>query len=268
MHHTADRLNPLVEPAILYFHRKGVARAEWDDMVMHLEADKEGHVGSTPGEINRAIMFIDLANFTPLAEAMGDERAAAILERFSEIVRFANIRCHGRIVKQIGDAFMVVFPEPYSAVSCALEVESKVSKEPHFPPVRAGLHWGSVLYREADYVGSNVNIASRLGAEANRHQVLITGEVWRRAKDLPGAEFNRLGKRKLKGIAREIEVYEVSPAGREALNRETDPVCGMELGPGEAAARLTIDGVERAFCSDDCLRKFVKDPQQYSLAVV
>lgn len=260
------RLNPLVEPAILYFHRKGVARATWEDMLMHLEEDSG--LLSAPeaiGQIQRAIMFVDLANFTPLAEAMGDVAAADVLERFGTIVRVANARCHGRIVKQIGDAFMVVFPESISAVSCALEIEDRAGREAQFPPVRAGLHWGTVLYREGDYVGSNVNLASRLAADAGRHQVLITHEMWKRARDLPGTEFVRLGKRKLKGLASEVVVFEARLAGKTAGDRETDPVCGMELGSGEVAARLVWDGTDRAFCSDDCLKKFVRDPAKYNL---
>lgn len=260
------RLNPLVEPAILYFHRRGVARATWEDMITHLEEDSGLlQKPEAPGQIQRAIMFVDLANFTPLAEAMGDVAAANVLERFGTIVRVANARCHGRVVKQIGDAFMVVFPESVSAVSCALEIEDRASREAQFPPVRAGLHWGAVLYREGDYVGSNVNIASRLATEAGRHQVLITNEVWKRARALPGADFIRLGKRRLKGLAREVVVFEARQAGKTTTNRETDPVCGMELGPAEVAARLTWDGADRAFCSDDCLKKFVKDPDKYHL---
>lgn len=261
-----SRLNPLVEPAILYFHRKGVDRALWEDMITHLEEDS-GLLQKTeaPGQMQRAIMFVDLANFTPLAEAMGDVAAADVLERFGTIVRVANARCHGRVVKQIGDAFMVVFPESVSAVSCALEIEDRASRERQFPPVRAGLHWGTVLYREGDYVGSNVNLASRLAADAGRHQVLITQEVWKRARGLPNTEFIRLGKRKLKGLAGEVVVFEARMAGKAPSNRETDPVCGMELGPSEVAARLTWDGVDRAFCSDNCLKKFVREPEKYAL---
>ena len=260
------RLNPLVEPAILYFHRKGVARATWEDMLTHLEEDSGLLQKPTaPGQIQRAVMFVDLANFTPLAEAMGDVAAANVLERFGTIVRVANARCHGRIVKQIGDAFMVVFSEAVSAVSCALEIEDRVSREPQFPPVRAGLHWGSVLYREGDYVGSNVNLASRLATDAQRHQVLITSEVWKRAHSLANTEFLRLGKRKLKGLSREVVVYEARQAGKTPTNRETDPVCGMELGPTEVAARLAWEGKDRAFCSDDCLKKFVREPDKYTL---
>jgi class 3 adenylate cyclase len=259
------RIEPLIEPALLYFYRRGAARAEWDEMLMHLEEEAGlAEKLEAPGQTRQAIMFIDLASFTPLAEAMGDIKAAEVLERFSGIVRTAIRRCHGRIVKQIGDAFMLVFAEPYSAVSCALEIEQRAGQEEQFPSVRSGLHWGTVLYREGDYLGSNVNIASRLAEEAQRHQHLVTGEVWRRAREIEGVEFVRLGKRRLKGLAAEVEVFEARAVGPAGVQRVVDPVCGMELGVAEVAARLTVDGHEHAFHSDACLKKFVASPEKYA----
>ena len=261
---TTARVEPLVEPALLYFHHKGAQRAEWDDMLMHLE-EEAGLAAKpeAPGQIRRAIMFVDLVSFTPLAEAMGDVRAAEVLDRFGTMVRRAVQRCHGRIVKQIGDAFMIVFSECYSAVSCGLELEQRASAEPQFPPVRVGLHWGAVLYREGDYIGSNVNIASRLTEEAHRHQFLLTDEVRRRAKTYETVEFVRLGRRRLKGLAAEVEIFEARSVNPAEIKRVVDPVCGMELGQSEIAARLTLDSHEHAFCSDDCLRKFVRSPELY-----
>jgi adenylate cyclase len=265
LNETNARVQPLVEPALVYFHKKGMARAQWEDMIMHLEEEAGlAEKPEAPGQIRRAIMFVDLASFTPLAEAMGDVRALAILDRFGAITRKAVQRCHGRIVKQIGDAFMIVFSECYSAVSCGLELEEVVSKEPQFPAIRVGLHWGPVLYREGDYIGSNVNIASRLVEEAHRHQFLITDEVRRRAKSYESVEFVRLGRRRLKGLSIELDIFEAKPINPAELDRVADPVCGMELGPREVAARLTLDGREHAFCSDDCLKKFVKSPERYT----
>jgi class 3 adenylate cyclase/YHS domain-containing protein len=234
-------------------------------MIMHLEEEAGlAEKSEAPGQIRRAIMFVDLASFTPLAEAMGDVRALAILDRFGAITRKAVQRCHGRIVKQIGDAFMIVFSECYSAVSAGLELEEASSREPSFPAIRIGMHWGPVLYREGDYIGSNVNIASRLAEEAHRHQFLVTDEVRRRAKSYESAEFVRLGRKRLKGLAAEVDVFEVRAVNPVELDRVADPVCGMELGPQEIAALLTVDGHEHVFCSDDCLRKFVKAPERYT----
>jgi Cu+-exporting ATPase len=81
---------------------------------------------------------------------------------------------------------------------------------------------------------------------------------------LADVEFVRLGKRRLKGLADDLELFEARPSGAEEREKAVDPVCGMELGPGEAAATLTLEGEERAFCSDDCLRRFVASPEKYS----
>jgi len=103
-----DALQPLLEPAVLYFHRKGFMRAIRDDVLLHLA--EETHDGATrsEGQMDVAIVFVDLARFTPLAEAMGDEVAADVLRRFSELVRGATQAFDGRVVKQIGDAFMLI----------------------------------------------------------------------------------------------------------------------------------------------------------------
>ena len=263
---SGEWLLPLVEPTVLYFLRKGTAKATREDMVMH-RAEEAGltAISDVPGQLQVAITFVDLSSFTPLAEAMGDVKAAEVLERFSTLVREAAARWDGRVVKQIGDAFLLVYPEPRSAVACSLEIEARTSREPQFPAVRSGLHWGSVLYREGDYVGSNVNIAARVAAEAGRHQVLVTSAVRKEAKGLAEVEFVRLGKRRLKGLAEALELFEARPVGAEEREKAVDPVCGMELGPGEVAATLTMEGEERAFCSDECLRRFVAAPEKYSV---
>src|SRR5215813_13420033 len=80
------RMLPLVEPTILYFHRKGFARAVEDDALLHLQEDTGLAV---PGQLRLAVVFVDLASFTPIANVMGDETAADVLARFSRLVREA-----------------------------------------------------------------------------------------------------------------------------------------------------------------------------------
>ena len=261
-----SQMTPLVEPFILYFHRRGFERAVREDAVMHLQEDV-GLAGPAqlPGQLSAAFLFVDLASFTPLTVAMGDQMAAEVLERFSRIVREAVTRGEGRVVKQIGDAFMLMFPEPRAAIGCALEIEQRTAAEPQFPAVRSGVHCGQVLYREGDYLGACVNIAARVAAEAQRHEVLVTAAVRREAGSLPDAEFVPLGMRRLRGLADEIELFQVvCRAGKGVKQRQVDPVCGMELDVGEAAARLALEGRERVFCSQECLQRFVAAPERYA----
>lgn len=259
-----ERLMPLAAPVVDYFHRKALLQASRLDVARSL-AERYGLSSrpQEPGQIEMAVAFVDLSSFTPMTAEMGDVVAADVLTRFSAIVREAAYRHDGSVVKQIGDAFMLVFPQASSAVSCLLDIDRRAAQEPQFPALRGGIAFGFVLYREGDYVGSLVNLASRLADQAERHQVLITPEVRKEAAGLADVEFAPVGKRSLKGITDELELFEVRPVGVEAGERVIDPVCGMELGPGEVAVSLTLDGTAHSFCSEDCLRKFVASPERY-----
>src|SRR5258708_25943881 len=54
----------------------------------------------------------------------------------------------------------------------------------------------------------------------------------------------------------------VDDGGRQV--EVTDPVCGMQVDPSAAAARVTHEDREFFFCSVSCRDKFVLDPAKYS----
>ena len=62
-------------------------------------AKKEPPAG-TPGETRTTVAFIDLASYTPLTAAMGDQAAADVLRRFAAMVRSCTATHNGRIIKQ------------------------------------------------------------------------------------------------------------------------------------------------------------------------
>jgi class 3 adenylate cyclase len=161
---------------------------------------------------------------------------------------------------------MLLFNDATSAVLAAIRICDRVAEEPEFPAARAGIHWGPMLYREGDYVGTVVNTASRLATEADRHKVLVTADVRREAAGAAGVEFIPAGEKRLKGVAEEVEVFEAGGEPDVAGARAVDPVCGMELRPSEAAARLDFQGTEQYFCSNDCLQRFVGNPRRYESA--
>ncbi len=259
-----DELSGLARSALLHFHRRALREAIQEAAVMEA-AERAGlrRASEVPGQVEVAIVFVDLASSTPLVEAMGDLKMAEVLERFSVLVRRAVARHDGHVVKQIGDAFMLVFHTPRAAVACAVDIEAAASREPQFPAVRGGGHWGRALYREGDYLGGTVNLAARLADEAGRHQVLVTEAVRRAADGLPDAEFVPLGSRRLRGVTRPVELFEARASSTKLHARAVDPVCGMELGPAEVRARLAVGSRERVFCSEECLRRYAAAPERY-----
>jgi class 3 adenylate cyclase/YHS domain-containing protein len=252
-------------PALQYFHRSALRRALEQTAVLEVaEHHLAPSVDQPPGHMEVTVVFVDLSGFTALTEAMGDVKTAEVLDRFSALVRESVTASGGQVVKQIGDAFLLVFHEPRAAVACALDIEARATAAPAFPAVRAGIHHGPVLYREGDYVGATVNLAARVVAEADRHQVLVTEAVHAAVRGGMSVELGRLPKRTVKGVRDAVVLYEVRPVTPGArAQRVTDPVCAMELGPGEDAARLVLEGREYRFCSDACLRRFVAASEHY-----
>ncbi|HET6833840.1 MAG TPA: adenylate cyclase regulatory domain-containing protein [Acidimicrobiales bacterium] len=258
-------LQELVEPTVLYFHRKAWDRAVREDLVTHL-AEEAGlwPTIDAEGRLPVAVAFVDLSGFTSLTAAMGDVAAAQVVERFAAMVRDIVVRSTGQVVKQIGDGFMLLFPDVGSAVRGSVALERRVSDEPQFPSARSGIHWGPVLYRDGDYVGATVNIAARVVAEAAPHEVLVTPPVVDQARRLTDIELVPVGRRRLRGLPEEVELFAAqSPAGL-GVDKQVDPVCRMELAPAEADARLTLGGHKHVFCSSACLQLFVAAPDRYT----
>jgi adenylate cyclase len=257
----------LAEPAVMYFHRRAYQRAVHEDFLRHLR-EATNPPSTTPGEERTTLLFVDLASFTPLTATMGDQRAAEVLRRLSSTVRSNASQHGGRILKQIGDAFMLMFAQPADAVQFGLAVSRFVDNEPQFPALHIGAHRGTVLYREGDYVGATVNLAARVAAAGAAGQFLITEELRDAVGDIADADFLLLPPRRLKGIPDPIRLVEVRRHNPEASKRETDPVCGMLLHPGDVARRATWQGRSFVFCSELCRDAFIEDPVRFVVAQI
>jgi len=195
---------------------------------------------------------------------MGDLTAVEVLARFSMLVRVAGDEQQGRVIKQIGDEFMLVFGDPVAAVRCALDIQRRVADEPRFLGTRVGVHVGPVLYRQGDYFGATVNLAARLTSTAARDQVLVSHSVRLAIEDDPDLRIVPLGMRDLKGIDDDVEVFEVRRQADAGAARFRDPVCEMVLLDDEIVARVEFDGHVHVFCSAACLRQFSTDPERFA----
>jgi len=254
-----DHILPILEPMIRYFHHRGMAKSVRENMVLHFTANPARPAeGDPPTQLRLAIVFLDISSYTPITEVMGNAVAARIVVRFSELVHETTVRFDGRVVDRLGDAFLLVFPEPRAALMCAMEIERRTAAEPQFPALRGAVHWGDVVYQEGGYVGGSLNIASRVATAAKPHQILVTAAAHGEVRGLSGVMFTLLGKRQLKGLADELELFEVRSDDPAEGERARDPVCGMEMAPTEIAARLTVDGHEVVFCREKCLRVYLE----------
>lgn len=193
---------PLGSPIMEHLHQRFLAHFVEQDVVGHLEAEGEE---VELGRVRVAICFADLAGYTRLTEEDGEESALGTVERFVQTVE-DTLPDSARIIKTLGDAVMVVAPDAATLTEWAVGFQELQAERP-LP--RIGIHVGSVLYRDGDYFGRAVNLASRVGARAAGREVLVTRDVVDAGS--PHLAFQRVGEVRLKGFTDATELYLARP---------------------------------------------------------
>ena len=145
-----------------------------------LRNDVIGIAERTSGKVSdtteTAVAFADLVGFTELGETVDVEELGGLAGRLSKLASDV-VEQPVRVVKQIGDAVMLVSPDAEAAVETCLELIERAEAEDNFPPLRAGVSYGPAVNRWGDWFGSTVNVASRLTARARPDAVLVTEAV-------------------------------------------------------------------------------------------
>jgi adenylate cyclase len=202
----ASELLPLTGPIMDTVHQRLLQHFVAQDVVGHLEtvSDEDGSLG----RVRVAIAFADLAGYTRLTEELGEEEALEVVERFVAAVE-DSLPDDARVVKTIGDEVMIVGTDASALVDWAVGFQELFTERP-LP--RIGLHAGRALYRDGDYYGRAVNLASRVGARAAGGEVLVTREVVEAAGR--HLAFQHIGEVKLKGFDEATELFLASVKGK------------------------------------------------------
>jgi adenylate cyclase len=195
MESLAGDLLPLSAPLMDYVHQRFLRRFVEQDVVGHMESELEDE-DLALGRVRVAVAFADLAGYTRFTEEEGDEEALSLVERFTEGVT-DTLPDDARVIKTIGDEVMVVGSDIRALVDWAVGFVSLFSERPE---PRIGVHWGTSLYRDGDYYGRDINLASRVVARARGGEVLVTDTVMDAVKDGPHLSFEQIGQVKLKGF--------------------------------------------------------------------
>jgi adenylate cyclase len=201
MHAISRETLPLVGPVLDQIHQRYLMHFIEQDVVGHMESDMDGS-DFDMGRMRVAIAFADLAGYTRLTEEEGEQTAVDAVERFVDAVE-VTLPDEARVIKTIGDEAMIVGSDPARLTDWAVGFQAMLSERP-LP--RIALHYGVALYRDGDYYGRDVNIASRLAARSAGGEVLVTRQVVD-AASAPHLEFERIGEVRLKGFTESTEVF-------------------------------------------------------------
>ena len=173
------------------------------------------HLAERQGQISqgfRAILFTDVVGSTPTLVQLGDAKFREVM-RDHDAVLSALVQEHGgRVIKTIGDAFMVEFALPSAAVACAIAMQRGIQAQFADTDVpirlRIGINAGEPIVDDADPHGLSVNIAKRLESAAPENGILIADGVKQllAGKDF---DFTDQGEVTLKGLDEPVRAWSV-----------------------------------------------------------
>ena len=202
----AEQLMPLAGPWLEHVYALHLQQVLRSDAL----TQEQRRAGKLDDAQDAVVAFADLVGFTELGESVPVEELGSVAGRLS---RLAGEACEPpvRLVKLIGDAVMLVSPEPTAMVDVTLRLVDLAAEDPAFPPLRAGIASGQAVHRWGDWFGTPVNLASRLTTRARPSTVLVSEEVRDAVSD--GYDFSDAGRKKLKGFAAPVRAYRVRRAG-------------------------------------------------------
>jgi adenylate cyclase len=139
----------------------------------------------------------------------------------------------GRLVKTMGDGFLVEFASVLGAVQAAVDIQSEWSRHQQDEPpdkrleLRIGVHSGDVIVEGEDIHGDGVNIAARLEGIAKPSGICISAMVREGVRNKLDVELSDLGERPLKNIAEPVHVYRLELAGSSGFNEGASSLDAM-----------------------------------------
>ena len=164
-----------------------------------------------------AIMFTDVVGYTSMSSK--DEGAALeLLGKYRSALEAVFPKFEGRVVKTMGDGFLVEFASAVEAVNCAVEAQKEMGKLNSATPegekisVRIGIHVGDVVHSGGDVLGDAVNVASRVEPVAEPGGICVTRQVVDQVEGKVRWKISSMGMRELKNLPNPVEVFAVEAA--------------------------------------------------------
>ncbi|MBB6126786.1 adenylate/guanylate cyclase domain-containing protein [Mucilaginibacter lappiensis] len=206
-----------------------ILRMYVDENVLNFMTHKEFETSLLSNEtIDATVIFIDICGFTAISEHVPANTVVGLVNKLFDAMVKEIIAQNGHIDKFMGDAVMAVFRGEYHldrAIDAALAVREKMHAAEAIvygdrtfkPEVSIGINSGEMIsgnigsasLKRLDYtvIGDAVNLAQRLQSVAQANQIIVTHDVYEKAKE--SFEFNKIGEVSLKNKAKPVEIYEV-----------------------------------------------------------
>ena len=158
-----------------------------------------------------AVLVADVAGYSELMGNNTEATLSALKRLRSEVFRPAVASRSGRVVKSMGDGWIVLFSAAADAASCALQIQellaADMSRSTPKMLLRLGLHLGDVIEDDDDVFGDGVNVAARLEELARPGTIAISDAVFGSLDGTLRPSFDDAGEMLLKNISKPIRVW-------------------------------------------------------------
>jgi adenylate cyclase len=195
----APLLGPMIEDMLLLQLRHSLETEA-------VNASERASGKPLPGAREIAVAFADMVDFTRLGEAVEPEELERLAHHLADMARDV-VSPPVRFVKTIGDAVMLVSPDPVPLLEAMLALAGAAEADPTFPRLRVGMAFGDAVSRAGDWFGSPVNLASRVTGAARPGTVLVSQSAHDAIGDAEGFEWSYAGARRLKNIKGDTKLY-------------------------------------------------------------
>ncbi|OQA08263.1 MAG: Adenylate cyclase 1 [bacterium ADurb.Bin374] len=179
------------------------------------ELEKYDRIIQEAHTLELTIMFTDVKGYTAFSAKASLSEVMSMLKQHDEIMMPIIEKHSGKIVKKIGDAFLIIFEQPAKALLAAIAIQRRLKEhntstsEEHRLALRIAINTGSVICRENDVFGDAVNVASRLEGIADAGEIVIS-EATSTQVDATIFELLPHGEHKLKGIEKPVKTFRVA----------------------------------------------------------
>ncbi|MEP2533266.1 adenylate/guanylate cyclase domain-containing protein [Shimia sp.] len=163
-----------------------------------------------------AVLAADVAGYSELLGEDTEGTLAALRRLRSEVFGPTVASRRGRVVKSMGDGWIVLFGAASDAATCALQIQDMIAKDGMLPlasqslpmmKLRLGLHLGDVIEEEEDVFGDGVNVAARLEKIAAPGSIAISDAVFGSLDGTLRPSFDDAGEHDLKNISKPVRVW-------------------------------------------------------------
>jgi len=159
-----------------------------------------------------SVVAADVVGYTRLMELDEQGTHSRLMKlRFSTMQPLIASR-QGRIVKNTGDGFMVLFDSADAATQCAIEMQKAVAALEASEPAdrricfRMGVNVADIIVEDHDVYGDGVNVAARLQTYAEPGGIVISGSVADQIDGTHGMSVLDLGQMHMRNLTHPVRV--------------------------------------------------------------